>query len=185
MVLDLFLQFGGFYGGGVGNILSYWEQAGIFSYVLPFLLIFAIVFGVLTKARFFSDRTINAVLALVIGLLALQFDFVPVFFSEIFPRVGVGLSVLLALLVLSGLFLDPESKHLNWILLGAAFVIFLIVLFQTFEWVGWVPGFWLYDLVYNWPGIFAIIVFLVIIGVVVSSGKERKGFPDIRPVWSR
>ena len=38
-------SYGYFQGGAIGNILNIWEQAGIFSYAIPFLLIFALVFG--------------------------------------------------------------------------------------------------------------------------------------------
>ena len=181
----LTLQFGAFYGGSIGNLLSYWEQAGFFSYVLPFLLIFALVFGILSKAKFFDNKAINGILALVVGLLALQFDFVPVFFSAIFPRVGVGLAVILALLILAGLFFDPNNKAVNYGLLGVGVIIFLIVLFQTFEWVWWSPGFWLYDLLYNWSGVLSIIIFLVIIGVIVGSGRPRREIPNMTGFWAQ
>src|SRR3972149_1922854 len=99
-------QFGGFYGGSFGDLLLYWEQLGVFSYVLPFLLIFAVVFGILTKIKVFGDhRGLNAVIALVVGLLSLQYNLVPIFFSEIFPRVGIAISIILVLLVLVRLFL--------------------------------------------------------------------------------
>jgi len=73
--------YGGVYGGAFGGLLAAWEQAGVFSYVLPFLLIFAMVFGILTKVKLFGEaRSVNAILALVVGLLALQFSAVPFFF---------------------------------------------------------------------------------------------------------
>ncbi|MFH1311201.1 MAG: hypothetical protein ABIH65_02240 [Nanoarchaeota archaeon] len=181
----LTLQFGAFYGGSVGSMLSSWEQAGFFSYVLPFLLIFAIVFGILTKTKIFDNKTINGILALTIGLLALQFDFVPIFFSEIFPRVGVGLSIILALLILAGLFFDPKSKFINYSLLGFGVIIFLVVLFQTFEWTGWSSGYWLYDIMYNWSGIFGLIIFLALIGIVVGSGGKKKKLPKMTGYWAQ
>ncbi len=42
------------YGGAIGDVLSSWEQAGFFSYLLPFLLIFALVFGILTQIQLFK-----------------------------------------------------------------------------------------------------------------------------------
>src|SRR3989338_10579622 len=112
MISGLFFQIGGFYGGSIGNMLLSWEQAGFFSYVLPFLLIFAIVFGILTKIKLFGaeNKGLNAVVAIVVGLLSLQFSFVPIFFSEIFPRMGIGLSVILAVFILVGLFLPSRSE---------------------------------------------------------------------------
>jgi hypothetical protein len=180
----LSLEFGGFYGGEIGNFLSYFEQIGGFSYLLPFLLIFAVVFGVLMKTKIFKDnRGLNAIIAFVVALLALQFEFVPLFFSEIFPRVGVGLSVILVFLILVGLFLDPEHKYLNYILLILAVIVFFVVLIKTAGYLGWYSG-WFWQT--YWPSIVVGIVVIAIIAAVINSvsGKERD-LPTLKPVWSR
>ncbi len=177
----LTLQWGGFYGGDVGSLLSYWEQIGFFSYILPFLLIFALVFGILTRVKVFDNKSINGVIALVIGLLALQFNFVPMFFSEIFPRLGVGLAVILAILILAGLFLDPKNKVQNYVLLGIGAVIFIVVLVQTFGWLGWSNSY-LWN--YNWSQIAAVAIVIIIITIIWSSIGERKKIelPEHNPI---
>ena len=170
------LQVGGYYGGTFGNLLSYMEQAGFFSYILPFLLIFALVFGILTKTQIFKDnKAINGIIALVVGLLSLQFDFVPIFFSEIFPRLGVGLIIILALLILAGLFFDPKNKLVNYGLLAVGVIIFLVVLIQTFGWVGWVSGFFWYD---SWPTILMVVIVIALLAAVFNSVGPKKKWPD-------
>ncbi|MCX6749597.1 MAG: hypothetical protein NTW17_02535 [Candidatus Pacearchaeota archaeon] len=178
----LSFQFGGFYGGEIGNLLASWEQAGVFSYVLPFLLIFAIVFGVLSKIKIFGEnRALNAVIALVIGLLALQFDMVPIFFSEIFPRLGVALSILLVLIVLAGLFFDTsENKVLNYLLLGVAVIIFLTILVKTSGQLGWYSGYWWYA---NWKGIVGAAVIIGALVAIISSGGKRPVAPELKMHW--
>jgi len=162
---------GGYYGGNIGNLLAYWEQVGFFSFVLPFLLIFALVYGILTKTKIFKDsKGVNGIIALTVGLLSLQFDFVPVFFSEIFPRVGVGLSVILALFILLGLFLDPDSNVVKYSFLAVGVIIFYIVIVQTAQYVGWGYGFWLTE----WPTVLTIIGFLVALGIVFKGGGGNK-----------
>jgi len=83
----------------VTDVLNTWDQYGVFSYVIPFLIIFAVVFGILQKSKIFGTeekaKGINAILGLAIGLAALQFDFVSTFFATIFPRFGVGIAILL------------------------------------------------------------------------------------------
>lgn len=125
-------SFGGYYSGTFGNILAQWEQLGVFSYVLPFLLIFAMIFGILQKIKIFGEngKAINAVIALSVGLMSLQFGFVPVFFSDIFPRLGVGLSVVLAGIILTGLFTDSK---LTWIGLALGGVVFFVIMGTSFE----------------------------------------------------
>ena len=47
----------GFFGGGtIGNLFAQWEAEGVFAYVLPFLLIFAIVYGLLMKMNIFATK---------------------------------------------------------------------------------------------------------------------------------
>jgi len=52
----LLASYGAFGGGSIGNILAQWEAAGIFTYALPFLLIFAIVYAILTNVNVFKDN---------------------------------------------------------------------------------------------------------------------------------
>lgn len=169
----LSLQFGGFYGGDAGYFFSILEQYGLFSYVLPFLLIFAVVFGILTRTKIFKDnKAINGVLALTIALLSLQFNFVPVFFSEIFPRLGVGLAVILVALILLGLFMpEKNNKYVNWMFAVLALIVFVIVIYNSFEWTLGVPwGWYFYD---SWPGILVIALVLGgIVAVMNSIGKK-------------
>ena len=110
-------SYGYFQGGALGNLLNIWEQAGIFSYAIPFLLIFALVFGILSRMNLFKksdgktpNTMISAIIALAIALMALQFPSVPMFFSELFPALGIGLAIILVVLVISGLFIDPDNK---------------------------------------------------------------------------
>lgn len=176
-------QIGGYYGGSFGDVLSYMEQAGFFAYILPFLLIFALVFGILTKTQIFkNNKAINGIIALVVGLLSLQFDFVPIFFSEIFPRLGVGLIIILALLILAGLFFDPKSKLINYSLLAVGVIIFIVVLIQTFGWVGWTSGFILYD---YWPTGLMIIVVIGILALVFNSVGPKKPLPPLTGFWAQ
>ena len=162
--------FGGAYGGAFGRLLITWEQAGIFSFVLPFLLIFAMVFGILTKINLFGEnKSINAILALTVGLLSLQFSAVPFFFSEIFPRVGIGLSIILIILIFTSMFSNPEDKWQMYIIWAVSVIIVIVILLQTAT----VTGFSAYlpFLGFYWPEIFGIVFFIVIIAVVVTGAK--------------
>ena len=151
-VINLLASYGFFRGGEIGNILAQWQAAGVFSYVLPFLLIFALTFGLLIRIGLFTTKTkegiegpnksINAIIALSVALMALQFDFVSVFFSEIFPRFGVALSIILVIIILGGLFMPLNAKGFNWVLILVVMVIIGIVVFQSLESFGYNAGYW-------------------------------------------
>lgn len=167
----------GYYGGSpIQDMLAIWYDYGFFTYVLPFLLIFAIVFGILNRVNLFGKgddgaKAIHAIIALAIGLMALQFHFVPIFFQEIFPRLGVGLSILLALVILISLFIDPEEKWINYVLLGVGAIILIIVLVQSSGAVNWYAADWWYN---NWPMVAGAVLFLSVIGIIVGASNPPK-----------
>lgn len=164
----------------ITEVLNMWDSYGVFSYVLPFLIIFAVVFGILQKSKIFGEpkevKGINAVLAVAIGFTALQFDFVSTFFATIFPRFGIGISILLVIIIMVGLFIDPTKPHDDKALKGLGWTVgVLIVLWALSEWNFWGDnfglGFWLQD--YFWT----ILIFVLIIGgiiAVMASGKGGK-----------
>ena len=189
MVSGIFLAFYSSVGGGViGNILFQWEQAGVFAYVLPFLLIFAVVFGILAKTNIFGSRNgksnvgINVVISLAVGFLALQFNFVSLFFAEIFPRLGIGISIVLVVLILLGLFINPKNKGWMMGLSAVALLIAVVVVFASLDSYSWYSGSGIgYWLGYNWATIVGILVFVgLLIAIIVGSksGNNNQGYQD-------
>ncbi|HLC78757.1 MAG TPA: hypothetical protein VJH92_06545 [Candidatus Nanoarchaeia archaeon] len=166
------LTYGSFSGGGIGNILNSWADKGIFTYLLPGLLLFSLIFAILSKAGFLGhNKAVNVIISLSIALMALQFDLVPNFFSEIFPRMAVGLSIMLAILVITGLFMDWE-KYGNISLLAVGVVIVIVVLLNTSSALGWSTGTWWQN---NWDSILIVVLVVVGLGFVIASGGSGSG----------
>lgn len=173
MLSSTFLAPFGFYGGGIGNFLSQLEQLGFFSYLLPFLVIFALIFGILSRINIFEDnKSINAIISLSVGLMALQFGFVSNFFSEIFPRLGVGLAIILVVLIFLGLFMDPEEKWMNYGMLGIGAIIVFFILIQSAAFSGTSFGFFISQ--YASSIILGVVVVAVLVAIVASAGKHDK-----------
>lgn len=163
----------GAYGGGViGSVLAQWEQMGFFSILLPFLLIFAVVFGILSRINLFQDnKAVNAIIALAVGLIAVNMGFVSVFFSAIFPRLAIGLSILLVVVILLEFFTAgsggnnfPKDK----IYFGIGAVILISILVTSSESIGFNYGWWSE----NWPWIVGIAFILAIVGIIVGSANN-------------
>src|SRR3989344_7080805 len=182
-VMSLLASYGFFRGGDIGNVLAQWQAAGVFSYVLPFLLIFALTFGLLCRINLFStknkegvegpNKSINAIIALSVSLMALQFDFVSVFFSEIFPRFGVALSIILVIIILGGLFIPTDSKWFTWVLILVVMVIIGIVVFQSLESFGYNAGYWWRNNLGSLLG-WAVLIGLIIAVVAGSTTSDPK-----------
>jgi hypothetical protein len=189
--ITVLASYGYFGGGTLGNLLAQWEAAGIFAYALPFLLVFALVFGLLTKMNIFASKAsdgkgVNVMIALAVAFMSLQFDVVSMFFSELFPRFGVGLSIILVILIMGGLFM-PSNEESNWFMIALAVVVFVIigtVVWNSLGAMGWGiggPG-----LSYFWDRYSAIIIFAVlIIGVIAMVTRGKRSPPKYSSMFSR
>lgn len=174
----LFLQTYGYFGEGeIGNVLQQWSVAGVFSYIIPFLLIFAIVYGILLQVKLFgggekaTGRTINAIIALSVGLMSLQFEFVGRFFAEVFPRVGIGLVILLLVIIFTGLFADPKQKGIMYGMYAIGAVILLVTLVNSSSSLGWFGISNLYGI--NWYAILPWAILIILVVAVIAAGKDK------------
>lgn len=153
------------YGATITDVLNTWADYGVFAYVLPFLMIFALVYGILNKTNVLGpNRGVQATIALAVGLLSLQFDYVSNFFATIFPYAGIGIAVLLVALILMGM-LTEDKKVNSWVFFGIGALIFIVVMLYTiydFSWLGgyvgadWVP--WIIIALLLGGGVTAIIL---------------------------
>ena len=123
------------YSLSITQVLNQWAAEGVFSYLFPFLIIFAMVFAILQKTKLFGDPTaadnkksningINAIIAVSVAFIALLNDYVATFFASIFPKFGIALAIFLVLLILVGFFYVPATgkeysgalKFIGWAL---------------------------------------------------------------------
>ena len=167
----------GFGGGAIGDMFTQWEASGVFSYMLPFLLIFAVIFGILTQTKIFKEsRAINGIIAFVVALMALQFNFVSVFFSEVFPRMGVGLIVILIAMILLGMFAPNRTwVTITFFVIGA--VVLISVLAGSAGALGWTSEGFLGNI--NWAEVLPYIVIIIIIAIIIASSVPPNPNQDI------
>jgi hypothetical protein len=181
----IMLDTAGFGSGVIGELLTKWQEMGFFSYLLPFMLLFSLVFGILTRTQIFKDnKAVNGIIALAVAFMSLQFDFVPAFFAQIFPRVGIGLAIILGIFIIVGLFVDPESKMINYILLGIGVLIIGVIILQSATGAGWQSAdFW----AKYFPAIILGIVILLFLFVVIggSTKGQAKSSEPYKPYYGK
>ena len=154
----------------ITDILNQWADFGVFAYILPFLLIFAVVFGILSKTGVLGkNKGVQAAIALAIGLLALQFDYVSNFFATITPYFGIALMILLTATVLLGLFYnDKETKWIGYVLFGIGAIIFLVLVITSISESNIMGGNRFSE---YWPAITALVVLLLLVALIVWGDK--------------
>lgn len=143
-----------------------WENAGIFDFFLPALLIFAVVFGILSSTRVLGgNRGINVIISAAIALLAIRAPIVSQFFTTVFPNFGIGIAIVVIVVILMGLFITKGnfsnfSNTLMWGGLGVAVIIAVVTLNQ-FDWFG---SSWWQD---NWTTIIFVVILVLIIAPLI------------------
>ena len=161
----------------VVDLLNQWDRVGA-DYVLTFLLVFAVVFGILTATNILGkNKGVHVIIAMVIGLMSLKFGMATAFFSEVFPRTAVAIAVILVIVILTAVFV-PKEHWGGWAigLYSLGGVAFIFVMFNSFSALSWFGSNWWGD----WGGL--LIGALLIIGVIIAvavSGNESN--PNVTP----
>ncbi|MBU0466431.1 MAG: hypothetical protein KJ718_03375 [Nanoarchaeota archaeon] len=146
--------------------------------ILPFLLIFTIVFAVLQKSKILGEgkKQIDAIVALVVGLLVISFAQATGVIIQMIPFLAVSLVALLVLMILIGSFWSGGlPKPLQYVLIAVITIAVVIALmFFTNAWT------WLLDLIYTGGdsslfinSIFIIIIAAAIVVVIIGAGKAN------------
>ncbi|HSU72958.1 MAG TPA: hypothetical protein VLJ21_03865 [Candidatus Binatia bacterium] len=128
--------------GAFSGLLSYLDTFGVTDIILPFILIFTIIFAVLQKINLFGgdgkSKKFNVIIAIGIALLSViphatgryqQFDIVDVINNSL-PQIGLILIGLVLLMVLVGL-IGGKTDHSGW-LLGGAGILAVVLLIMVF-----------------------------------------------------
>lgn len=168
-------------GEGFGAVLNTLGRIGVFDFLLPFLIVFSLVFLILNGLKIFQEnRFITAIIALAVGLMAMSLDFVPLFFQELFPRLGVGLGIILGLLIITGLFLPKNLAPVSYTLAGVGLLVGIIVFLNTaaaFDWgfgsawQAYASEFW------AWTAI------IVLVAIIAGATKKTQASNPSLPVF--
>lgn len=165
------------------------QRWGFVDFILPFLLIFTVVFAILQKVKIFGSeaetRKFNIVIALVIGLSVViphalglyppGKDVVEIMLKAI-PNVSiVVVAILMALLIIGmmGAKMEIGGKSLSgWI----ALIAFIVVIWIFGSAAGWWNAPWFYRFTANqdlMALVVTILVFAIIIWFVTHEPKDK------------
>ncbi|MBU2576957.1 MAG: hypothetical protein KKF50_04510 [Nanoarchaeota archaeon] len=147
--------------------------------LLPFLLVFVVVFAILQKSKILGEgkAQIDSLVAMVIGLLLIGVRQPREIIVNLMPWMAVGVAVILVFLILYGLVAGDLSKAPDWMkitfgTLAGLFTIGVVV---------YVTGF--YNVIGDWfsdgtSGIWSnVIMVILVVGamvVAVVTGKKKK-----------
>ncbi|MFH1398717.1 MAG: hypothetical protein ABIG95_01240 [Candidatus Woesearchaeota archaeon] len=171
------------------DVFTRLENMGLTDVLLPFLLIFAIIFAVFDRVKIFGEkrRNISVIVALVISLLVViphvtggyppGQDAVEIINKSI-PNVSIIVVAIVMLLVMIGVFgadVNIAGKSIGGIIAFAAFLIIILIFGKSAGWFKYGIPPWLSFL--QDPDTQALLVVLLIFGLIIwfVTGEEGKG----------
>lgn len=151
--------------------------------ILPFLLVFTIVFAILQKSEIFGKgkKQVDAIVGLVIGLIVISFAQATGIILQMIVFLSVGLVIILVLLLLLGIF-APEKKLTEMFPRPLQIVMIVVVVLAVTTAVVYITNAWQY--IYDWifigsqSSIFLNILFVIIIIAAIAAvllGTNRSG----------
>lgn len=115
----MLLQYGGFVFQDALRQLQYW---GVWDVLIPFALIFAIIYSVLKKTGVFDNDAVVVVVSVSTSLLAIiphvsggyppGFDVV-IIINQFFPQIAVVLVAIVMVLIMTGLMTNEKQNQLG------------------------------------------------------------------------
>lgn len=166
VMVGAFMQFFSLY-----DLYAQWETSGVFDFLLPALLIFSIIFGILTSTKVLGgNKGVNAIIALSAALMAMRLQIVSDFFSLLLPGLGIGIAVIVVVLIMAGLFMSQGNIH-EWMptFFWGGLVVGLIIVISVVNSFAWFGSPWWQQ---NWV---SIIWVAVLITLLLQFFKEPKG----------
>ena len=147
------------------------ESWGMLDVLLPFLLIFTVVFAVLQKAKIFGEdsKRFNVIIALVLGMVVViphilgtypEGQDAVLIINNLLPNVALVLIAIIMVLLLSGVF-GYEAKGAGGAIMIPAFAV-IIWLFGISA--GWWENFGRFNID---PDTMAVVLVLLVFGIII------------------
>jgi hypothetical protein len=156
------------------DLLKTWESQGVFNVLMPFFLVFAIVFAMLQTTKVLGGKkNIDLVIGLVAGLIFVSNQTLVKKLNDFLPTVSLLVLAGLLILILLGLF--SKSGKISPLWFGLIFVVVLIIFVLNLG--GNKDIFsqnFFYSVDWTWVAIILIIIFLIISFMKSKGKKENK-----------
>ncbi|MFA6088566.1 MAG: hypothetical protein WC755_01760 [Candidatus Woesearchaeota archaeon] len=174
----------------LGGVVEFLTRFGLFDVVLPFILVFTIVFAIFEKTRILGEydskkpkSNLNAMVAFVFGLVFVTATKLVVAMNIALPMIVVMLlAIICILLIIGSFFNEGEFNFMTMFgnnhkgaIVGVAIIGVLAAFIYAMGWmtpiINWISN--------NWnttaaASIFFGILMVVLIGFIVGGGEEKK-----------
>ena len=121
----------------ISSIFQQLQATGVYEYLLPFLLVFSIIFAILEKIMIFGKTkdgepktNINIVVSMIMGALLVAQPQIVLLINQFLPKVSLMIIVILMFLIVLGIFGKDYSGDWG----GVAMLVALVVVILGILW---------------------------------------------------
>ncbi|MCF7872556.1 hypothetical protein K9L97_06000 [Candidatus Woesearchaeota archaeon] len=177
----------------LGNSIEFMQRLGVFDTVLPFLLVFVLVFAFLEKTKVFgiedyrSDdgkmfkmtrKNLNAMMAFVIGFFVVASSQLVALISEITSKIVLVLVLIVMFMMTVGVMYKEEEKGFElsdkWKSLFAV-ISFIAIALIFLDSLGWLTSIFNFlENVWGSEATASLILIALVIGIVMYATKDNK-----------
>ena len=169
------------------SAITFLDNIGVYDVILPFLLIFTIMFAILEKTKVLgtekiegkelTKKNLNAMVAFVVSFLVIASTQLVSVINESLSHVVLLLILVISFMLLVGVFFGSEEftleKYPGWIkfFMILIFISIVVIFLNALDWLQYI----LY-LFSNWDAEWAatIILFIIVISFIWFITKEPK-----------
>lgn len=180
------------------GIIEFFDRIGIYDVVLPFLLVFTVLFAILEKTKIFgtekvggeeyTKKNLNAMTSFVMAFLVVASTKLVKIINEALGNVVIFLIIIISFLILIGSFFSEKEevilKEGPWrttfmIAVLAGIILIFLAAIPTESDESWLKWFWEW-IVDNWQNDWvAAIIFLIVIVIFIAlitrgPGKKKE-----------
>ena len=171
-------------------IIEFMGEVGIYDVVLPFVLVFTIVFAILEKTKIlgvekiegkeYTKKNINAIVAFVVGFLVIASTQLVGIINQVMANIVLLLILAVSFLLLVGVFFTDKEFSLKdypmWIkfFMGLMFIGIVIIFLNALDWLKFILALFKYSNT-EWAG--SIIFILILLGFMYYVVRDEKQAP--------
>jgi len=179
------------------DVIVFFDKLGIYDVVLPFLLVFAVVYAILDKTKIlgtekidnveYPKKNINSMVAFVIAFFVVASTKLVETISTALANTVLLLLLIVMFLMLVGaffkndedVFLEGGWRYTFMVIVFVAIILIFLDAIKTDSGMSWLDSFWLW-LTIHWSttAISSIIMFIVLIGLMYWITSPEKSSSD-------
>lgn len=173
------------------GVVTFLDKLGVYDIVLPFLLVFTIVFAILEKTRIlgidkidnkeYTKKNLNAMVAFVVAFLVIASTALVRIINEVMANVVLLIILVISFLMLVGIFLGTGEttleKYPGWMkfFMVVLFIAIVAILLQALGWLKLIIDIFALSPTTDWAATLVLLIIVIAVMIYVTRDSSDYG----------